>query len=377
MRVYSLLKFKTFNMKKDKIIFLFFLSLIIGIGCKKKETEFHPKEIKINLEEAKDIEILPERIIPLETTDSSLIYDIGAMAVYDNELVIQSRSFMKVFDRGTGHYLRDISCKGDGPGEYLSLTQFWNDGDTLKIIDFNAGLIRSYMREGLPLVETVDLKTIEGKDLYQPQYVVETPDKKGYCVINCFRGGVDYNPQFSFLTKDFKFKNNVPGRELHEGGHTPDRMYTDFKKNRILAWEQLRDTLFQVDENGVTPLYVFNFGKHSFPEKFQSLTDLWERSQEFMKNKDGVPYASFIKYYQTSGDNLFFSFITSTNDVYLGRYNEAKDQIKIFRLNDPQNKYRHSLFYKIIDNGLLIALSSLEQIESNPSLYFLKFSEIE
>lgn len=363
-------------MKISYIVILSFIFLVIVSGCNKNDVTNEPISITINLEDAELINIDPSQVTQLETSDSSLIYDIGAMAVYDEELVVQSRSLMKVFDRKTGKFLRDISKKGEGPGEYLSLTQFWNEGDTLCIVDFTAGLLRKYLKNGDPLEDMVDLKSISGPDLYQPQYFVDLPDKNGYCVINSYRGGLDYNPQFAFLTKDFKFNGIVPERILMDGANTPDRMYTDFNKNRILAWEQLRDTLFQINSNGVVPLYVFDFGDNSFPKEFQEKPELWERIQKFMEEREGIPYASFIKYYQSHWPYLFFSFITSNNEVYLGIYNEEADIIRTVRLIDPADNYRQSLFFKIIDDGVLVSLSSKNQVESNPSLYFLTFDEL-
>ena len=68
-------------------------------------------------------------MINLETVDSSLLYDICALFKQDDRYFIWSRDNAYAFN-DKGDFLFNISCKGQGPGEYLSFgCMFMEDGE--------------------------------------------------------------------------------------------------------------------------------------------------------------------------------------------------------------------------------------------------------
>lgn len=214
-----------------------------------------------------------------------------------------------------------------------------------------------------------------------PVYVVESPNRKEYYVINSYTGGsTPSNPQYSIINKNGEFIQFVPGRELYDGSFTPDRMYTDYEHNRVLAWEQLRDTLFTVDASGVTPIYTFNFGKNRFPIESQTHPEFYKRVEDFSSNKSDIPYASLIKYYQCKGNNLFFSFTTCDkeqhNECYLGVYDEKTKRMRTYKFASANGRYQQAPFFKVVGKNLVIAMTDKMSIESNPLLLEIPIEKI-
>lgn len=360
-----------------------YLCALVGVllficGCSgNSEDKKFPVTVTVDLDDVHEIEFEKGKLVSLETSDSSLIFDIANMAVYEDEVVINSRSLLKRFDKNTGRFLGNISRMGEGPGEYLGIQHMWNEGDTVNIIDFNAGVVHSYNKNGEYLGKKVNFRDIKADNFYTPMFMIPRPDADGYCIINCYNGGLDYNPQFSYLTEGMEFDAHVPERELHDGGYTPDRMFADYDNKRLLTWEQLRDTLFTVDTEGVHPLYVFDFGKYKFPIEYQELAGFWPRTQKYTENKDESLYVSFLKYYQAKGENLYFSFITNRGETYLARLNEQTGKVTVYKLTDPEEKYKQAVFFKITGGGLILAVNNIQNLEQNPGLYFITFDELE
>ena len=142
-------------MRKYSHLFLI-LFFTVAVSCIRSEEGNGPKTIKIDLDEAVEIAIQPERTVGLATSDSSLIYEIGNMAVVDELWVIQSRNLIKTFG-SDGRYIGNVSKEGQGPGEYLFIRQFWNDGDTLKLLDSQNRCVFAYKPNGDFLGIVLDL----------------------------------------------------------------------------------------------------------------------------------------------------------------------------------------------------------------------------
>lgn len=103
--------------------------------------------------------------IALETNDSSVVdvSSVTAMAVSDQAIIVGSRKStpIKVFDKATGRYIRQIGRIGNGPGEYPNGKNFQIDPKTQKIYvpvaadryqcyDMQGGYLGQVSWKGLP-----------------------------------------------------------------------------------------------------------------------------------------------------------------------------------------------------------------------------------
>lgn len=349
---------------------------VLATSCSdsSKTVEDGPGIVGLDIADAQVCNITPGDLIPLETTDSSLLYDICELIPTQNAWIVRSRDYLRAFDKNTGKYLYDISRMGQGPGEYLSIIQCTCTADTLHVLDGNLNCILDYLSDGTFLGKRLDFKEIHADNFLPANYAVESPDRNEYYLINKYNGGYpEPFDQYSVITKDGQFVKHVPGRKLLDGSFTPDRMYTDFEHGRVLAWEQLIDTLFTVSEDTVKPLYVFDFGKNKFPVESQKKTEFYLRSQDFTEHDGDTPYASFIKYYQVNGDNLYFSFISCTNKgetavAYLAIVNEKTHDVKILHFESEDGQYRQEPFFHIFDDSIAISIADRVNVEQNPFL---------
>lgn len=88
------------------------------------------------------------RIIPLETSDSSLIYDICALEIIDGKLFVNSRNYIRIYDGIDGHFIGNAGRVGNGVGEYLMIGNISADADTLMVFDSNKHEILRYGPSG-------------------------------------------------------------------------------------------------------------------------------------------------------------------------------------------------------------------------------------
>lgn len=359
------------------------IAAVLATGCGKssKTNEEGPAVIGLDIADAQVCNISTDQLIPLETTDSSLLYDICDLIPAKDSWIVRSRNYLRAYDKNTGKYLYDISRVGHGSGEYISIEQCAYSDDTLRILDGGQRCILEFLTDGTFLGKSIDFKEIDVENFLPANYAVESPDRSKYYLITKYNGGYpEPFDQYAVITKEGKFVKHVPGRKLLDGSFTPDRMFTDYEHDRVLAWDQLRDTLFTVSEDSVRPLYVFDFGENKFPVESQSKSEFYFRTQDFISNEGDVPYASFIKYYQVEGDNLYFSFYKATGKdtgtCYLAIVNEQNHNTKILHFESEDGRLQQQPFFKVYDGKVAIAVNDVENVDKNPMLLVKSLSAL-
>lgn len=114
------------------------LGIIVFLFSCQREQKNVTQRIEVDLSHIDTVKISASRMINLETVDSSLLYDICALFKQDDRYFIWSRDNAYVFN-DKGDFLFNISCKGQGPGEYLSFgCMFMEDGEVCILIKINS-----------------------------------------------------------------------------------------------------------------------------------------------------------------------------------------------------------------------------------------------
>ena len=116
---------------KSIIYYFSMISIFFFLSCTgwKDKKNMESDIITVNLVERDEIstkDLFSEiQLIPLETTPESLIRNITQIKFFEDRYYIHdySRSQIFVFDR-EGHFQFALNEKGNGPGEYLNLTDF-------------------------------------------------------------------------------------------------------------------------------------------------------------------------------------------------------------------------------------------------------------
>lgn len=107
-------------MKKIYWICLIILALA---GCKDADKGNVINQIAVDPDFSIDFPLEKGRIVPLETNDSSLLYDVTQLEILDEKYFILSRYRILTFDHD-GNFLFTVSSKGQGDKEYLGLASF-------------------------------------------------------------------------------------------------------------------------------------------------------------------------------------------------------------------------------------------------------------
>lgn len=78
-------------------------------------------------------------LVPLETTDSCLLMGVDKVVAFENRLYVfdSQRPVLYEFDE-EGRFVRQISRKGNGPGEYQLICDFMIDKDRRNIMPYNS-----------------------------------------------------------------------------------------------------------------------------------------------------------------------------------------------------------------------------------------------
>ena len=101
-------------------------ALLYSCTATKSSSDFS-NEIFVDVEQSVELPLQRGRIIPLETSDSSLLYDIVSIDQVKDKYFIRSRNKILTFDT-EGNYLYNISGIGQGNKEYVNLSSFFTSG---------------------------------------------------------------------------------------------------------------------------------------------------------------------------------------------------------------------------------------------------------
>jgi hypothetical protein len=297
-----------------QLFFLFIAVLFLFTTCiSKKKSDY----TTINLAEAINLtnsklkslnDISSDyRVIPLETNDSCLLSYPTIKYISDSDIWIQDNHVIYRFDKKNGHLLFKLDKKGQGPEEFLSISDF--------VIDYKTRTIFIYdLRK-----EKIIKYNFDGKylDSFNNNFI------GSFGLINENHFLVSYNPfcekpfHIGFYDKSWNELNRfLPKTEVFnqkEGLFHFDILY---KFNEAYYFiKAFGDTIYQVDIQSVKPYIVVSKGNLKVP--FHIATDISkkrERSQyifgEFGYIVSGYYFSSY--YYQNSRYQDIWNLETSS-----------------------------------------------------------------
>lgn len=238
-------------------------------------------EIKIDIDKEEDISLLDifekVELVILEAADESLIKDMSKVVSKNNKYYILDYSLARIliFDE-SGNFLSKLDNKGNGPNEYVSLTDFEvNDNGGMMLLSNYDGVLLYFDAEG-ECEKKIKLPTINRtyksfKCINQNDLVFWTFDennrikfyslKKNVIVSECFPEKDNYFNAFSVI--EFPYGNYIS----RSANNTIYEFTSDYK---------------------VKPSYHWNFGKYnnkkaklvSGEKLFSNQTEMWNFYQE-------------------------------------------------------------------------------------------------
>lgn len=339
------------------------VSLLVLDSCaNSKELE----TINVDFSNVQEILVDTTRIIHLETTDNSLLYDIGRTEILNGNFFVFSRNFVKVFS-ADGKFLFQLSGRGQGPSEYSTISNFFLNDKFVSIYDFNLGKVLNYDSNG-SFVNSCQFTRGDGEWGISQLFRL---NENTYLAKNNYAGEDFKVPVFSLLDANLKNRKMIGGRHLNTGMMLSDGCYID-DNERILYWEPAKDTLFSVMNESLDPLYKIDFGEFAIPEDVAKKDD-YDRVM-FLSKEQNVKYAAMARYFQVSEGRILFSFVY--DKIYLCSYNESTKDTKVYSFKCPNDTYKAYFFFKVHDGNIYIEMQHNKEIEKNHVLYKFSLEEL-
>ena len=256
------------------------------------------------------------KYIPLETNRQSIIGEISKVVCFNDRFYILDSAItgsVYIFDKD-GKYISKISRKGEGPGEYTRIYDFDIDRFANEIVIFT----------GSPL--KIIRNTMEGKfisEIHPPCYADKfIPLQNKISAIY-----LEYGDNTPFLKEEYNLIF-VDSTSTLKGGvlkYDHSRISNHFSKGLSIFYHYdsnsyfypaLKDTIYRVGLNQITPVYAFNFGKDSFAKRILQ-KDVNEQDKYFEEQSP----PSFFYIFETN--HVLCYFFSCNKGLYRGYYSKS------------------------------------------------------
>ena len=221
------------------------------------------------------------KFVPLETTDESLISEIGQIIITDSNIYIRTDHILNnvlIFDK-SGKYIKQIQ-KGQGPEEILDLKGIAYDNNQEELIVYHNKFLSFFTKDGkFKKKEKIPLNA-HGFTLIPDGYLFQA----GIGFDNRHLG---YSDEYQIFITDKSFRLVSKGFPHHfskENNHGADNMSTN--TNPINIDFVFIDTIYQfIDNYTMKAKYFFDISSKKIPEKIL-LTASHDDLQKAMEQND-------------------------------------------------------------------------------------------
>ena len=198
------------------------------------------------------------RLIPLETNDSCLLIGIDKLICFEERFYVLDvqRPALYIFSK-SGNFIQQISRKGNGPGEYNMIYDFYIDENERKI-----GLLSPY---GYLLIYDLNGVFLEKRGLpVKPNYYsVSDMDAKSIALWSCVdksEKGITVLEKDSFSIINTFWNND---RIFDMGNMKPFYRY----RGELYFTTAYQNIVYKLKQDSITPAYQWDFGKGGIHER--------------------------------------------------------------------------------------------------------------
>jgi hypothetical protein len=394
-------------MKKNLALFIVIIVIVICFACdsgKKDSGSFEVIQAKTSLE-AKALNLFDKiKVIPLETTDSSLVgLFISRIVVYDTKIFVlnemQSHRNILCFDL-SGKFLFKLDRIGQGPEEYSHLTNFLIDENLNHLITRCDGI--RYMHWDLHGNFLYEIRIDGAYDDYYSIYLNDST----YLALNNATYLTDPKVSLLYLdaaTMNIRYaSNSVNEYYFNNGGQLLS------KNNNTVLYLAHIDTIFDISNinNVYAKYFVFYtdrqvkekeymrknidkmndneqliFGQKSYREGERiSIFGLYETGKYIIlgcmrANPDGYHSRNFVLFYDKANKctydskNIDFGGFRINNCSIIGSVNESMYCVLYDEITDKDKKeIKNSKVFSETDKKILLE----HKDDDNPLLFILK-----
>ena len=342
------------------------MSMLMSFTTEDKTT---CKSTKIDFSNVTRISPSEGRIVNLETTDDSRVYDIANFSVYEDTFVIRSRSNLHTFSSAGKHIACILQEKKVADAHGIISNVFFEDR-TVAVHDFNQKTISRYNLKG-ELVSFQEYQ-ITGEDVF-PVHIY--PWNGGYIATNAYGGESVERKALCFVNQELNAGIAIEGRSLTSGRGISDDISIDEQGN-VLYHELLCDTLFTVEEGWLTPLLALDFGTHALPRDVAQ-KDVYER-EDYVAGlyKEGRPFAGHPAFCQRIDGMIYFTCISPDWNVLLCRYDEKKGTTRLFAVDFGHPQYITQAPFFVKDHVAYWQIRDKNNASQNPSLFIFDLNRL-
>lgn len=363
-----------FQIKHIMKHFIFLFLAIFFLACEEKKKEVLPviplgEGISLNVNGSDSIKIFVHSIIPLELTDSSLLGEIRLIDDTLGRLVVKDGNTIHTFDNQTGKFMSTINRQGEGPEEYVYISDiqispkdssiFVLDGakHAVNVYSMKNEFINSFRNDSI-----VSLTLMNNGNWATFNSQIDTCNYD-ICI---------YNSKWKPIYWKRKRKE-----QLHFNGLIPE--YT-FSKTDDKIYAYLSDTLFCLQNNGeLSPNFWIDKGKLKMPSEVaydmarqvDSEHYIWEEGMHYSDTYCFLTYMYNRKRYHDiwnfhSGKLCYRNVMTGPEDP-MGLYvNIGEVTVQAW-----PSFTKNNLFYCILDEVEAVKLNP-NNSDSNPCILRLK-----
>ena len=289
------------------------------------------------------------KMIPLEFTDDCILGEIEKIVMSDSCIFIMEGDNQKgiyVFDH-TGKYLYRIGSRGQGPEEFVDLSDFsLNEEERLiYLYDLARTKVLVFSFEGDFI-----------KDIQMNYYADNFEYQNGLFYL--YRENVVYgDPLYSLVIKDYKGKTvNKYYPVIKKLSYTHDCIFRKLD-NEILFVEDMRDSIFTIRGDKLTPRYIVDYKDKSMSKvdresilkrtrmsltvlleskKMAGIKDIFEINEKVFINNIHIVIPKFTVYDKKTKEVKTFSHIL--NDFLFISINHPIGQYKNYLISVGQQE---------------------------------------
>ncbi len=345
--------------------FLAVFFCLVSFSCKQAATvNDRFQTIPIDLEarimlDIRDSLFLPE-IVRLALTDRSQLSYIEQVEIANDKIFIYNNnvdgnSGVLAFDL-SGNFLFNVGRLGSGPGEYISVSSFFIEGDNICLYDDSVGALLRYDMDG----------NFIRSDRINANVVSLYPASGKYIARQNYQGEYVETPSLVILDDKLNVLSGTSNRHLSSGVKMYD--YCTAFGDDVLYWEFLNDTIFTVKESEILPRYYVDFGEKAIPAEHRVGKNTGEISEYVYSS--GLTFAMGVRHVQEDASDIRFVF--SYDGIYYATYNKSSGSASVFKLHDSVGQYRFQYFMKYHDGQIILVATDLNAEDDNPVLLFVK-----
>lgn len=314
----------------------FLIAIFFFIRCSSEQKNLNIEQIKISLENEKDISIFDIcsgiELVPLETSDSILLSIIYVQPYLGNFVVRQNNPQQVSWFDSTGHFKFKINSLGRGDKEYASLSN----------ITINPCNQSFYLLESLDYLNQYDLKGNFQKkiSLDSVKNILNSVTALNQDTVLLISGCDKLTYSF-FSLKNRRILNQCQDSMVLIGGTSP--IFSDDRNIFHYTWYD--NIVYSVQGTSFVPAFSFDFGKYNndrreFSTTTTSMND--EQLENYMKR-----FNIIINKISSNDHYIYIQLIDNTQkEPKLKRvwYNKKTKEYFVFE------KFKESVNWNFFDN---------------------------